>query len=207
MALIEEYLSDFFFDVHSVFKGQIQAFLAMICDQSCLNLIPIESRMQGDHEELRILLQKPLISSCFNQTLSLQREEDRFIEILMRKICAIRFAEGALDGCDCAKSVGHDCTTQIPLLLDYCRSIFIGVSTLSHMLIRDSPSVQLNRDCWILLMRSTVVNCRRPLMAMKWTVVHEIYVRSSARLDPMHLERPCHLKNMREGLVLYGENK
>ena len=30
----------------------------MIRDQSCLNMIAIESRMQGDHEELDILLQK-----------------------------------------------------------------------------------------------------------------------------------------------------
>ena len=48
----------------------------MIRDQSCLNMIAIESRIQGDHEELKILLQKCLISSCFNQKLSLQGEKN-----------------------------------------------------------------------------------------------------------------------------------
>ena len=75
IASIEEYLSDFFFDVHSAFKGQIQPFLTMIREQSCLNIIAIESRMQGDQEKLEILLQKCLISSRFNQKLSLKREE------------------------------------------------------------------------------------------------------------------------------------
>ena len=44
----------------------------MICDQSCLNMIAIESRMQGDHEKLKIFLQNCLISLWFNQTLGLQ---------------------------------------------------------------------------------------------------------------------------------------
>ena len=35
-------------------------------------MIAIESRMQGDHDELKILLQKCLISSHFNQKFSLQ---------------------------------------------------------------------------------------------------------------------------------------
>ena len=46
----------------------------MIRDQSCLNMIAIESRTQGDHEEYKILLKKCLISLHFNQKLSLQRE-------------------------------------------------------------------------------------------------------------------------------------
>ena len=45
----------------------------MICDQSCLNMIAIESRMQGDQEECKILLQRHLISSCFNERLSLRK--------------------------------------------------------------------------------------------------------------------------------------
>ena len=44
--------------------------LAMIRDQLCLNMIAIEFRTQGDHKELRILLQNWLISSRFNQNLS-----------------------------------------------------------------------------------------------------------------------------------------
>ena len=47
---IEEYFSGFFFDVRLVFKGRFLSILAMTCDQSCLNLIIIESRMQGYHE-------------------------------------------------------------------------------------------------------------------------------------------------------------
>ena len=92
----------------------------MIGDQSCLNMIAIESRMHGDHEELNILLQK-----CM----------------------------GNWDGCDHAKSVGHDPTTQIPLLLDYHRPIFIGVSTLSHVFSHALLSPQLYRDRRISLMR------------------------------------------------------
>ena len=37
-------------------------------------MIVIESRMKGDHEELTIFLQKCLISSRFNQKLSLREE-------------------------------------------------------------------------------------------------------------------------------------
>ena len=83
ITLIEEYWSGFFFDVSSAFKGKTRLFLTMIHDQSCLNRITIESRLQGDPEELEIVLQKYLISSRFNQKLSLKREEHRFIEILM----------------------------------------------------------------------------------------------------------------------------
>ena len=70
IASIKEYFSGFFSNMRSAFKGQIQPFLAMIRDQSYLNMITIESRMQEDHEKLMILLQKCLIFSCFNQNLS-----------------------------------------------------------------------------------------------------------------------------------------
>ena len=43
-------------------------------------MISIESIFQGDHIELKILLQNRLISSRFNRKLSLQREEHLFIE-------------------------------------------------------------------------------------------------------------------------------
>ena len=46
----------------------------MIRDQYCLNMIAIESRVQGDHEELNILIQNCLTSSRFNQKLSLERD-------------------------------------------------------------------------------------------------------------------------------------
>ena len=56
IMLIEVYFSGFFFDVRSEFKGRFRSILAMIRDQSCRNMIAIESRTQGDHKELKILL-------------------------------------------------------------------------------------------------------------------------------------------------------
>ena len=50
----------------------------MIRDQFCVNMIAIEYRMQGDHEELKIFLQNHLISSRFNQKLGLQRKNIGF---------------------------------------------------------------------------------------------------------------------------------
>ena len=83
----------------------------MIHDQPCLNMIAIESRMQGDHEELKILLQNLLIASRFNRKFSLQGEEHLFIEKISRKTRAVLFVEEILDGHDCTKSVGHDPTS------------------------------------------------------------------------------------------------
>ena len=68
---------------------------------------------------------------------------------------AVWLTEETLDGCDRAKSVGHDPMTRIPLLLDYLQLIFIGASTLRHMSIFDSPSARLSRDCPMSLKRST----------------------------------------------------
>ena len=41
--------------------------------------------MQGNHEELKIMLQNCLISSRFNQELSLQRKEHHFIREMLRE--------------------------------------------------------------------------------------------------------------------------
>ena len=73
--------------MRSAFKGRFRSILAMIRDQSCLNMIPIESRMQGNHEELNILLQNYLISSRFNQKLGLQRKNMGFFRKFHRKNC------------------------------------------------------------------------------------------------------------------------
>ena len=73
---IEEYLLNFFLGVRSAFKGRIRSNQAMIGDQSCLDWIAIKSRMRGDHEELKILLQNCSISSRFNQEFSIQRGEE-----------------------------------------------------------------------------------------------------------------------------------
>ena len=78
IASIDVYLFGFFFGVRSAFKGRIRSILVRICDQSYLNLIGIESRAQGDHEGLNILLQNFLISSRFNQKLGLQRKNIDF---------------------------------------------------------------------------------------------------------------------------------
>ena len=86
IALIEVYLLCFFFGVRSAFKGRFRSILAMIRDQYCLNMISIESRMQGDHEELMNLLQNFLNSSRFNLKFCLQREEHRFIGTFITQI-------------------------------------------------------------------------------------------------------------------------
>ena len=82
---IEVYFLGFFFGVHLAFKGKFRSILVMIHDQSCLNMIAIESRTQGDHEELKILLQNFLIASRFNRKLSLRRKEHLFMEEKSRK--------------------------------------------------------------------------------------------------------------------------
>ena len=73
-ALTKEYFLHFFFGVRSAFKGRFCSILTMIHDQSYLNMIAIESRIQGDYKEVKILLQNLLISSQFNQQLGLQRK-------------------------------------------------------------------------------------------------------------------------------------
>ena len=86
---IEVYFSGFFFGVRSTFKGRFRSILATIRDQSFLNMIAIESRFQGDHEELKILLQNYLISSRFYRKLSYKEEEHLFIEKLAQKMRAV----------------------------------------------------------------------------------------------------------------------
>ena len=71
-------------------------------------MIAIESRTQGDHEELMIFLHKHLILSLFNQKLSLRKRENIDLQSFITKFRAVQFAEGALDGCNCMKLMGHD---------------------------------------------------------------------------------------------------
>ena len=56
-AFIEEYFLDFFFRVCLACKARFRSILAMIPDQSCLNMIAIESRTQGDMKNLRFCFQ------------------------------------------------------------------------------------------------------------------------------------------------------
>ena len=161
ITLIAMYLSDSFFVVRLAFKGQIQTFSRNISWLTCLNLWAIESRTQENHEELKIFLQKCLISSRFNQKLHFKKREHRFIEKSSQKIWAIRFAEEQLDAHDAATShaiSGPDPMTQAPLLLDFCRLIFIRVSTWSCVSLHDSPSAMSDRNHRISFMRSTVAH-------------------------------------------------
>ena len=122
-------------------------------------MIAIESRMQGDHDELKSLLKKCLISSCFIQKFSLKRRDHQFIDKSSRKMRAFRVAEDWLEDHDVATSraiSGHDPTTWAPLILDLCRLIFIRVSTWSNMSLYYSLSVRLNCECRISLMRLTI---------------------------------------------------
>ena len=51
---------------------------------------------------------------------------------------------------------GHVPTTWAHVLLDFRHLIFIKASLCGHVLLHDSPNVQLNRDRRISLMRSMV---------------------------------------------------
>ena len=71
--------------MRSVSKGRFRSILAMIRDQFSLNMIAIESRMQRDHEELKIFLQNHLISLGFYQKLGLQRKNIGFYKKFHRE--------------------------------------------------------------------------------------------------------------------------
>ena len=79
-------LIGFLFGICSTFKGRIRSNIITIRDQSRINWITIESRMQEDHDELRIWLKNYLIPSGFNQELSYKEEEHRFIGEISAKI-------------------------------------------------------------------------------------------------------------------------
>ena len=111
IASIEVYLIGFFFSIRSTFKGRNRSNLAMIRDQSSLNPIRIESRMQGDHEELKILLQNCLISSRINQELLKRREYIGFYRRSPAKNTGRLIQWRRWDGHDFMKSVGHNPTS------------------------------------------------------------------------------------------------
>ena len=165
----------------------------MIRDQYCFNLIAIESRIQGDHKELKFFLQKCLISSRFNQKMSLQEGRTSIYRKIIAKKGAVRFSERTLDGCDRTKSVGHDHTTRIPLLQDFVRSIFIRVSLRGNISLLDSLLVRLNHDRRISLERSTVIKLTHALMAIWWTEIYQINARRFARSHRTHHAMPGRL--------------
>ena len=108
IVLIEVYLIGFFFGIRSAFKGRIRSNLATIRDQSRLNWIANESRMWGDHKELRILLKNRLIPSRFNQELLYKGGKTPFYRKFPAINVGLLIRRRRSDGCDFAKSVGHD---------------------------------------------------------------------------------------------------
>ena len=143
---------------------------------------------------IEILLQKCLIASRFNKKLILKKERTSIYRYLSQKFRLVRFTEGALDGCDGVKSVGHDSMTQIPLHLDFGHPMYIGVSSSINVSICDSPNMRLNHDRRISRTQSMVLKYAHVLIAIRWTEVNEIYMQSSVHIDPTHLGRPRHLK-------------
>ena len=112
---IEEYLIGFFLGVRSAFNGRIRSNQVMICDQSRLDWIAIESRTWGDHKELKILLQNRLISSRFNQELRIHKKNIDIYKGFPRKKCrpfdsvkTDRWSQSRAD----RGPRSHDCTTQ-----------------------------------------------------------------------------------------------
>ena len=83
---IEEYLIDFVFDMISAFKGRFWSILAMNHDESCLNLIAIKSRTQGNCDELKICLQNCLIALRLIKSY-LKEENTSFFKESFREKC------------------------------------------------------------------------------------------------------------------------
>ena len=108
IASIEVYLISFFFSLSLAFKGRIRSSLATARDQSCLNWITIESRTQGDHEELRILLKNHLISSRFNQDLLYKGGRTPFSRKFLAKSVGRLIRRRRINGRDRAIIMGHD---------------------------------------------------------------------------------------------------
>ena len=74
----EVYLLGLFFGMPSAFKGRFRSILQMIRDHSCLNMIAMKSRMQGDHEELNNFSPKLLKLFTIQSKGRFTREEHRF---------------------------------------------------------------------------------------------------------------------------------
>ena len=74
IALIAVNFSDSFFDVILAFKGWFLNIFSQCSWLTCLNPCAIESRMQENHEELKIFLQKFLISSLLIKSYISERE-------------------------------------------------------------------------------------------------------------------------------------
>ena len=121
--------------------------------------------MQGDHEELKILLQKYLSYSRFNQKLSLERARTSIYREIIAKNAGRLIHLKGFGRLILREIEGHDPTTRIPLL-DFCRPIFIGEFLTGHMSLGDSPSVRLNHDHRISLKQSSMIKFARALMAI-----------------------------------------
>ena len=72
-----------------MFKGRIRSHLTINHNESCLHRIVIESRMQGNCDELKILLKNHLIASRLNQELRTHKKNMIFIRISAREMQAV----------------------------------------------------------------------------------------------------------------------
>ena len=101
--------------VCSAFKGRMWSIHATIRDQSYLNSIRVESRMQGDREELKIFLKNCLIALWFDQKLRYKGKNIDFYKKKSAKIADRPIRWRPIDGCDRAMIVGHDPTIAMPV--------------------------------------------------------------------------------------------
>ena len=121
-----------FFVVLSAFNGKIQTFSRNNSWLTCLNSCTIESTTKEKHEELKIFLQKHLISSCFNQKLSFREREHRFIENFITKNLSRPIRWRMIEWSQCVHVMSdkwtrsHDTCPLRPWFLtsDFHRSVF-----------------------------------------------------------------------------------
>ena len=100
----------------------------------------------------------------FQSKVKLKEERTSIYRDFIAKNRIVRFVEEDLDGHNA--STLHAMSGQVPMtrahvLLHFRRLIFIRSSLRSHVSLHDSPSVQVNRDRRISLMRSTVAKSSR----------------------------------------------
>ena len=136
--------------------------------------------MNSNHKELKIFFQKRLIFLRFNQKLSFQKREHRFIDISLENLRTVRFAEEVFDAHNPSTSreiSGHIPTTWAHTLLNFHHLILIGASLRSHVSHYHLLSVRLNHDFRISLKRSIAINIACALMAIWWIEIHQIKTR------------------------------
>ena len=134
---IEDYCLGFFLGVRSSFKGRIRSNQAMNHNKSYLNLIAIESRMQGNRDELKICLQNGLIASRLIKSCLEKENTSVFKEDYPRRIHAVCFAMRFAPS-DFSKSVeSWPMTQNCEFPFPFARWIVIEESRCIHMSFHD----------------------------------------------------------------------